>query len=100
MGEIENPDGVGMVGDPTAAISSRSSSRVEHETLTRVMYKVRGCPAAVAACSMMSELATGMTVDEAYELDDIDIMHALGGLPESQATLLEPRGHGAARGHQ
>lgn len=33
---------------------------------------------------MMSELAAGRTVGEAYELDDVDIMHALGGLPEEK----------------
>jgi nitrogen fixation protein NifU and related proteins len=33
---------------------------------------------------MMSELATGKTVDEAYQLDDVDIIEALGGLPEAK----------------
>jgi NifU-like protein involved in Fe-S cluster formation len=41
-------------------------------------------PAAVATCSMMSEMVTGISVDEAYQLDDLDIMRALGGLPEAK----------------
>jgi nitrogen fixation protein NifU and related proteins len=63
---LEVPDGVGLVGDPECGD----------------YFKVFGCPAAVATCSMMSEMATGISVDEAYQLDDLDIMRALGGLPE------------------
>lgn len=35
--------------------------RVEGDVVAEVKYKVLGCPAAVATCSMMSELATGKT---------------------------------------
>ena len=82
VGEIEDPDGVGVVGDPACGDYFKVWIRVEGDLLTEVKYKVLGCPAAVATCSMMSELATGRNVDEAYELGDLDIMHALGGLPE------------------
>jgi nitrogen fixation protein NifU and related proteins len=82
VGEIEDPDGVGTVGDPERGDYFKVWIRVEGELLAEVKYKVLGCPAAVATCSMMSELAKGKTVDEAYQLDDLDIMHALGGLPE------------------
>ena len=58
VGEIEDPDGVGAVGDPGCGDMFKVWIRVE------------------------SELATGMTLEEAYALDDLDIMVALGGLPE------------------
>lgn len=82
VGEIEGPDGVGAVGDPGCGDVFKVWIRVEGEILAEVKYKVFGCPAAIATCSMMSELATGMTLEEAYALDDLDIMVALGGLPE------------------
>jgi nitrogen fixation protein NifU and related proteins len=82
VGEIEDPDGVGIVGDPECGDCFKVWIRVKDNVLTEVKYKVFGCPAAVATCSMMSELATGRTLDEAYELENLDIMHALGGLPE------------------
>jgi nitrogen fixation NifU-like protein len=82
VGEIEDPDGVGTVGDPECGDYFKVWIKVEGDLLTEVKYKVFGCPAAVATCSMMSELATGRNVDEAYELGDLDIMRALGGLPE------------------
>lgn len=82
VGEIEDPDGVGTVGDPDCGDFFKVWIRVEDDILAEVRYKVFGCPAAIATCSMMSELATGKTVEEAYALDDLDIMVALGGLPE------------------
>ncbi len=84
VGEIADADGVGVVGDPECGDYFKVWIRVEGDVLAEVKYKVLGCPAAIATCSMMSELATGRSVDEAYELDDLDIMHALGGLPESK----------------
>ena len=82
VGEIEEADGVGVVGDPECGDQFKVWIRVEGETLAEVKYKVFGCPAAIATCSMMSELATGKTVEDAYHMDDLDIMNALGGLPE------------------
>jgi nitrogen fixation protein NifU and related proteins len=82
VGVIDDPDGVGAVGDLECGDYFKVWIRVKGELLVEVKYKVLGCPAAVATCSMMSELATRKTVDEAYELDDLDIMRALGGLPE------------------
>lgn len=81
VGEIDDPDGVGMVGDPACGDCFKVWIRVDVDRLAEVKHKVFGCPAAIASCSMMSELATGMTVDQAYQLDDADIMVALGGLP-------------------
>ncbi len=82
VGEIENADGVGVVGDPECGDYFKVWIRVEGDILAQVKYKVFGCHAAIATCSMMSELATGKTVEDAYELDDLDIMSTLGGLPE------------------
>jgi nitrogen fixation protein NifU and related proteins len=84
VGEIDTADGVGAVGDPDCGDYFKVWIRVDGDVLAEVKYKVFGCPAAVATCSMMSELATGMRVDDAYQLDDLDIMHALGGLPQAK----------------
>lgn len=84
VGEIDDADGVGVVGDATCGDQFKVWIRVEGEILTEVKYKVFGCPAAVATCSMMSVLATGKTVEGAYQLDDLDISVALGGLPGSK----------------
>jgi nitrogen fixation NifU-like protein len=46
---------------------------------------------------MMSELAVGMTLEMAYCLDDADIMHALGGLPDAKRHCSN---HAAAALHE
>lgn len=84
VGEIADADGIGSVGDPECGDFFKVWIRVKGDRLAEVRYKVFGCPAAVATCSMMSELATGMKVDDAYELEDADIARALGGLPEAK----------------
>lgn len=84
VGEIEDPDGVGTVGDPECGDHFKVWIRVADGVIADVKYKVFGCPAAVATCSMMSELAIGKTIDEAYALDDLDILVALGGLPKAK----------------
>ena len=96
VGDIPDADGVGAVGDPACGDYFKVWIRVQGERLVEVKYKIQGCPAAIATCSMMSELATGMSVDEAYELDDADIVRALGGLPEAKEHC---SGHAAAALH-
>jgi len=49
--------------------------------LSDIKYKVFGCPAAIACCSMMTELAMGKHLDDAGELTDEQVADALGGLP-------------------
>jgi nitrogen fixation protein NifU and related proteins len=84
VGEIEHPHGVGTVGDPGCGDFFKVWIRIEDKRLHEVKYKVQGCPAAIACCSMMSEMAEGMTVQEAHRLGDVDIVRALGGLPAAK----------------
>ncbi len=96
VGDIPDADGVGTVGDPECGDYFKVWIKVEGERLADIKYRIQGCPAAIATCSMMSELAMGMTVDEAYGLDEIDIVKALGGLPEAKEHC---SGHAAAALH-
>lgn len=97
VGEIDDADGVGIVGDPDCGDCFKVWIRVRDDVVTEVKHKVFGCPAAIATCSMMSELATGRTLEEAYALDDLDIMNALGGLPEPKQHCSN---HAAAALHE
>jgi nitrogen fixation NifU-like protein len=97
VGEIDAADGVGSVGDPECGDFFRVWIRVDGDILAEVKYKVFGCPTAIACCSMMSELAVGMTLEMAYCLDDADIMHALGGLPDAKRHCSN---HAAAALHE
>ncbi len=84
VGEILDANGVGNAGSQECGDTLRVWIKVENEHLVDIKYRVFGCPAAVACCSMMTELAMGMHVDEAAELTDDQVAEALGGLPEQK----------------
>ena len=82
-GEILNADGVGTIGSEECGDMIRVWIKVsDDEHLVDIKYKVFGCPAAIACCSMMTELAKGKHVDDAWNLTDEQVAEALGGLPE------------------
>jgi len=84
VGEISDADGVGQIGDEECGDMVKVWIKVSNSHLADVKYKVFGCPAAIAVCSMMTELAIGKHVDDAYEITDAQVAEALGGLPEQK----------------
>ncbi len=82
VGIINNHDGVGEVGDPGCGDFLRVYIKVEDNIIEAVRYQIRGCPASIACASVMTELTIGKDLDEAMMIDDMDIVKALGGLPE------------------
>ena len=82
IGEIPGADGIGTIGSEECGDMICVWIKVANQHLVDVKYKVFGCPAAIASCSMMTELAMGKHVDDAYELTDDQVAEALGGLPE------------------
>lgn len=83
VGELENPDGVGQVGNPTCGDMMVFHIRVNPETkvIEDVRYKTFGCGAAIAVSSMVSEMAKGKTLDEALRITNALVAEQLGGLP-------------------
>ena len=81
-GTIEDANGVGEIGDPGCGDFLRVYIKVENDVVRDVKYEIRGCPAAIACASAMTELAIGKNLDDAMMLSDDDIVEALDGLPE------------------
>ena len=84
VGVIDDADGVGQLGDASCGDVFVMYIKVEDEHLVDIKYRVQGCGAAIAVCSMVSELALGKTIEEALHLTDAEIAEALGGLPEEK----------------
>ncbi|MHA1168809.1 MAG: iron-sulfur cluster assembly scaffold protein, partial [Candidatus Hodarchaeales archaeon] len=70
VGELENPDGVGKMGNPVCGDLMWVYIKVNPDTeiIEDVKVKTFGCAAAIATSSMITELAKGKHIDEAYEL--------------------------------
>ena len=81
VGEIENADGIGSVGNPVCGDMMTIYINVEDEKIKDIKFRTFGCGAAIATTSMTTELAKGKTLDEALEITREDVASELGGLP-------------------
>ena len=82
VGEIENADGVGKVGNPVCGDIMNMYIKVEDNVIVDVKFKTFGCGAAIATSSMATDLIKGKTIDEALKLTNDAVAEALGGLPK------------------
>ncbi len=78
---LERVDGIGMLGDPDCGDFIKVYIKVENDRITGICFQIKGCPAAIACGSVMTELALGLTLDEAVEITGEDILDNLGELP-------------------
>ena len=84
VGEVENANGVGEVGNASCGDIMRISLQVEGDVIKDVKFKTFGCGAAIATSSMVTELAIGKTIDEALILTNQAVAEALDGLPAAK----------------
>lgn len=81
MGEIENADGIGEVGNPKCGDIMKMYLKIENGCIKDVKFKTFGCGAAIATSSMATELIKGKTIEEALKVTNRAVMEALDGLP-------------------
>lgn len=81
VGEIENADGVGQVGNPVCGDIMKIYLKIENNIIVDVKFKTFGCGAAIATSSMATELIKGKSVIDALELSNKAVVEALDGLP-------------------
>ena len=81
VGEIENADGIGEVGNSKCGDIMKMYLEVNEGVITDVKFKTFGCGAAIATSSMATELIKGKTIEEALKLTNKAVMEALDGLP-------------------
>jgi len=81
MGEIENADGVGTVGNPICGDVMRLYLKIEDGVIVDAKFKTFGCGAAIASSSILTEMLKGKPVEEAKKISNEAVVEALGGLP-------------------
>lgn len=81
VGEIENADGVGEVGNAHCGDIMKIYLKVENEVITDVKFKTFGCGAAIATSSIATEMIKGKTIDEALKITNKAVVESLDGLP-------------------
>jgi nitrogen fixation NifU-like protein len=81
VGEIEDADGVGTVGNPVCGDMMSIYIKVKDNSIENIKFKTFGCGAAIATTSMTTELAKGKTLDEAMKITREKVAEELDGLP-------------------
>lgn len=81
VGEIENADGVGEVGNAKCGDIMKMYLKIDDGIISDVKFETFGCGSAIATSSMATELIKGKPVDEALQLTNKAVVEALDGLP-------------------
>ena len=86
VGVIENPDGYGKVGNPVCGDLMEMFIKVGkndkgEEIIDDIKFRTFGCGSAVSTSSMVTEMAKGKTLDDAYKITRQDVADELDGLP-------------------
>lgn len=89
MGELEDYDAVGEVGNPVCGDVMYIYIKVDkneegEEFISDISFQTFGCGAAIATSSMITELAKGKSIDESMEITRKDVSNALNGLPPTK----------------
>lgn len=84
VGEIENADRYGKVGNPVCGDLMEMYIKVEKEIITDIKFKTFGCGSAIATSSMVTELAIGKTIDDALKITRNNVADELDGLPSQK----------------
>jgi len=84
VGEIDNADGVGLVGNPVCGDVMKLFIKVIDGKIADVKFKTFGCGAAIATSSMVTEMVKGKTLEEALTISNQAVAEALDGLPPNK----------------
>jgi nitrogen fixation NifU-like protein len=85
VGVIENADGVGEVGNPVCGDVMKITIKVDDaERIDDIKFQTLGCGAAIATSSIVTDMAKGMTLEEAAAITKTQVAEELGGLPPAK----------------
>jgi len=84
VGEIENADGIGEVGNPVCGDMMTFYIKVKDDRLSDIKFKTFGCGAAIAVSSIVTEMGMGKTLEEARQITPELVAKELEGLPKNK----------------
>jgi nitrogen fixation NifU-like protein len=82
VGEVENADGRGKVGNPVCGDIMELTIKIQDGRIADARFRTFGCGAAIATSSMVTEMVKGKTIEEALRVTNETVAEALGGLPK------------------
>jgi nitrogen fixation protein NifU and related proteins len=82
-GELAQPDASAEISNPACGDILKLTLQVRDGRVTEIRFLAKGCVPAIACGSALTELARGRTLAEVAQLQREDVVHAVGGLPET-----------------
>jgi nitrogen fixation NifU-like protein len=80
-GTLAPASGSGADANPSCGDRTTITVRIADRRVAELRFRTFGCTAAIASASVLTELAAGLTVEDAARLEPADVLNALGGLP-------------------
>lgn len=81
VGELKNPSGRGVVGNPACGDQMEITLRIKDDVITDIKFRTFGCAAAIATSSVLTDLVKGKTIKEALLISKEDIIKELDEVP-------------------
>ena len=103
VGEIEDADGIGEVGNASCGDIMKIYLKVENDIIEDVKFQTFGCGSAIATSSMITEMVMGKTLEEAENVTNKAVAEALDGLPPTKmhcSNLAADALHGAIKDYR
>ena len=82
-GEIADADAAAEIENPACGDVLRLTLKAGGGRIAQARFKAKGCVAAIACGSALTELVLGKTLSEAQSLRREDVATAVGGLPQA-----------------
>jgi nitrogen fixation protein NifU and related proteins len=82
VGEIADADLVAEIENPACGDVLRLTLKTRVQLVTQAKFKAKGCVAAIACGSALTELVTGKSFEEVRRVQSEDLIAAVGGLPQ------------------
>jgi nitrogen fixation NifU-like protein len=82
-GEVADPDATVQLENPACGDILKLTLKVANGQVTEIRFLAKGCVAAMACGSVLTELVKGRTVEAASRLRREELVAAVGGLPEA-----------------
>ena len=84
VGVIEDADGTGEVGNPVCGDVMKITIDVQEDAVSDIKFQTLGCGAAIATSSIVTEMARGMSLEDAVAITKKEVAEELGGLPPAK----------------
>lgn len=81
---MQDADGVGSAGNPVCGDEMVIYIKVENDIIKDISFETFGCAAAIASSSMLTEMALGKSLKDAYHITRDEVAESLDGLPPAK----------------